>query len=89
MDNERRAALVDKVAVAIMTATAGPTFGDTKRNMAAAAIDIALEEAAQMAASYPAATHGNMAIDPHAAAAQAAQEIAAAILTMKGDTNGR
>jgi hypothetical protein len=39
--------LVERVAVAILTAKAGATFGDTQRNMADAAIRIALEEAAQ------------------------------------------
>lgn len=49
-----------------------------------AAIAIVLEEAASVAALFPAVTHGDLATDPHAAAAQAAQEIAAAILAMKG-----
>lgn len=42
----------------------------------------ALEEAAGLAGDYPAAIHGALATDPHAAALQAAQEICASILAL-------
>ena len=45
--------LKERVAVAIMTAKAGPSYGDTIRNMADAAIAIALEEAARCAETFP------------------------------------
>lgn len=49
---------------------------------ARAAIAIALEGAAKVARDFPAQRHGHLATTPHAAAAQVADEIAAAIRGM-------
>jgi len=79
--------LRERVAVAIMTAKAGPSIGETQRNMADAAIALiraeTLEEAAKVAEAFPAKTHGNLATAPYAAAEQATDEIAAAIRALK------
>lgn len=75
--------LRERVAVAIMTAKAGPSFGETQRNMADAAIALVLEEAAKVAEDMPIQGHGNLATAPYAAAKQVADEIAAAIRALK------
>jgi len=75
-NKERRAVLVARVLQAAYSDGIGT------------ALDRALDEAAGVALTFPAATHGALASDPHAAAAQAAQEIGDAILALKGNTNG-
>ena len=86
--DEARAALREKVVKAL-----DETFRQAERrgmwnvsrehDCAVAAIDVALEEAARVARDFPAQRHGHLATTPHAAAAQVAEEIAAAIRALK------
>jgi hypothetical protein len=73
--------LREKVAVAIMQSGAGPTYGDTLRTMADAAIAVVLEEAAKVA-DYKAGSL-TQSRDTHAMVQGVmAEDIAAAIRAM-------
>ena len=98
--DDRRSELVERVAKAIyecwcrvngVTKTSMPweEIESDERDItiaeAAAAINLALEEAARVAEAFPAFTHGNLAIAPERVAGQVAGEIAAAIRALKGE----
>lgn len=78
-----RAELIEKMAAAIQIAQAGSSFGDTLRNIASDLADLALEEAARVASDMWIEGHGNLPVEPYAAAKQVCSEIAAAIRALK------
>lgn len=83
MTADKRAALVERMCVALATAW------DNEQRMQdgmSAALDLALEEAAQVAAEMWVDGHGNLPTEPYAAAKQVCAEIAAAIRALKGET---
>ena len=76
--------LRERVAVAIMQSGAGPTYGDTLRTMADAAVAVALEEAAKLAEAkadeWATAWRNRMKADSHMEGkSDGADEIAAVI----------
>lgn len=75
--------LVERVKTAVYDTT-----GFASDAAARVAIAIALQEAARVAKDFPARTHGNLASAPYAAAEQAAEEIAAAILALIHNPEG-
>ena len=79
--------LRERVAVAIMQSGAGPTYGDTLRTMADAAIAVVLEEAAKIAEAkgdeWATVWRNRMKADSHMEGkSDGADEIAAAIRAM-------
>lgn len=79
MTTDRRAALVERVARAMFE----PPRDRYYRAHASAALDLALEEAAQVASDMWVEGHGNLPTEPYAAAKQVCAEIAAAIRALK------
>ncbi len=75
--------LVEKVARAMtFVEMRGQGADQFLKDISSAAVAIVLEEAARVAESFPAHTHGALNVDPPVAARQAAREIAAAIRAM-------
>lgn len=71
--------LREKVAKCLFDCTGNADWNDLWLEMADAAIALVLEEAAKVADGMPINGHGNLAVDPYAAAKQVSDEIAAAI----------
>lgn len=74
--------LIEKALSAFCRVERGQGAAAFVPEIARAAVAIVLEEAARVAESFPAHTHGALNVDPPVAARQAAREIAAAIRAM-------